>query len=59
MIKFPYGVSDFHRIRADGYLYVDRSAFIPVLEDAGRQLIFLRPRPRRQIAAAVDAGELL
>lgn len=44
MIKFPYGVSDFHRIRTDGYLYVDRSTFIPLLEDAGRQLIFLRPR---------------
>jgi hypothetical protein len=44
MIKFPYGVSDFHLIRTDGYLYVDRSAFIPLLEDAGRQLIFLRPR---------------
>lgn len=44
MIKFPYGVSDFHRIRTDGYLYVDRSTHIPLLEDAGRQLIFLRPR---------------
>ncbi|MGB3918024.1 MAG: AAA family ATPase [Thiothrix litoralis] len=44
MIKFPYGISDFHRIRTDDYLYVDRTAFIPVLEEAGRQLIFLRPR---------------
>ncbi len=44
MIKFPYGVSDFHRIRTDGYLYVDHSTHIPLLEDAGRQLIFLRPR---------------
>jgi hypothetical protein len=44
MIKFPYGISDFHRIRTDHYLYVDRSAHIPLLEDAGRQLIFLRPR---------------
>lgn len=44
MIKFPYGVSDFHRIRTDNYLYLDRSAFIPLLEDAGRQLVFLRPR---------------
>lgn len=44
MIKFPYGISDFHLIRKEGYLYVDRSAFIPLLEDAGRQLLFLRPR---------------
>ncbi len=44
MIKFPYGISDFHRIRTDGYLYVDRTAYIPTLEDADRQLIFLRPR---------------
>ena len=44
MIKFPYGISDFHRIRTDGYRYIDRTAFIPTLEEAGRQLIFLRPR---------------
>lgn len=44
MINFPYGVSDFHRIRHDNYLYIDRTDMIPELEQAGRQLVFLRPR---------------
>lgn len=44
MIRFPYGISDFHRIRSDQYLYLDRTHHIAELEEAGRQLIFLRPR---------------
>lgn len=44
MIKFPYGVSDFQRISTDGYFYIDRTGHIPLLETAGDQLLFLRPR---------------
>ncbi|MEN9503014.1 MAG: hypothetical protein RI964_2299 [Pseudomonadota bacterium] len=44
MIKFPYGNSDFYSLRTEGYLYLDRTPYIPLLEDAGKQLIFLRPR---------------
>lgn len=44
MIRFPYGISDFHRIRSNHYLYLDRTAMIAELEEAGRQLVFLRPR---------------
>ncbi len=44
MQKFPYGISDFVTLIAENYLYVDRSDRIPLLEDAGRQLLFLRPR---------------
>lgn len=44
MIKFPYGISDFHAISSEGYFYIDRSGCIPLLEEAGRQLLFLRPR---------------
>lgn len=44
MIKFPYGNSDFHSLRTEGYLYLDRTQHIPALEAAGKQLIFLRPR---------------
>ena len=43
MIKLPYGISDFHRIRSDHYLYLDRTTMLSELEDAGRQLLFLRP----------------
>ena len=44
MIKFPYGNSDFHSLRTEGYLYLDRTHHIPLLEMAGKQLVFLRPR---------------
>ena len=44
MIRFPYGMSNFHRIRTDNYLYIDRTNYLPLLEEVGRQLVFLRPR---------------
>ena len=44
MIKFPYGNSDFHKIRTRNMLYLDRTSMIPALEMAGEQLLFLRPR---------------
>ena len=43
-MKFPYGLSDFAAIRQEGYFYQDRTGLIPQLEQAGRQLLFLRPR---------------
>ncbi|EDN67739.1 protein containing DUF1703 [Beggiatoa sp. PS] len=44
MLKFPYGNSDFYRIRTNNYFYVDRSSHIRLIEEAGDQLLFLRPR---------------
>jgi hypothetical protein len=44
MIHFPYGNSDFHKIRTGKMLYLDRTHMIPDLEQAGGQLLFLRPR---------------
>lgn len=44
MIQFPYGISDFHWIRSNGLLYLDRTHHIPALETSGNQLVFLRPR---------------
>ena len=43
-MKFPYALSDFGTLMRDGYFYQDRTDRIPRLEDAGRQLIFIRPR---------------
>ncbi len=43
-MQFPYGISDFQSIIEDGLFYIDRTGMIPVIEQAGRQLIFLRPR---------------
>ncbi len=43
-MRFPYGLSDFGTLIQQGYWYQDRTDRIAALEDAGRQLIFLRPR---------------
>jgi hypothetical protein len=44
MLKFPYGESDFYALITENYFYVDRTAAIRQLEDAGKHLLFLRPR---------------
>ncbi len=43
MMKFPYGISDFHKITTRGYFYCDRTDKIPLLEQSDSQL-FIRPR---------------
>ncbi len=43
-MQFPYGLSDFGTLIQEGYFYQDRTDRIPQLEEAGRQLIFIRPR---------------
>lgn len=35
-MKFPYGLSDFKTIVTEGYLYCDRTDYLPLLEQAGR-----------------------
>lgn len=44
MLKLPYSLADFYRIRTQGYLYVDRTAHLHDLEALGDALLFLRPR---------------
>ena len=43
-MKFPYGISDFEKIATKGYFYIDRTDRIPMLEDRGDYLLFIRPR---------------
>ncbi|MDG4598034.1 MAG: AAA family ATPase [Candidatus Contendobacter sp.] len=43
-MRFPYGIADFRKIREGDYFYVDRTDRIPLIEEAGSQLLFLRPR---------------
>lgn len=42
--QIPYGISNFYRIRTENYYYVDKTMFIPQLEDAGSFLYLVRPR---------------
>ena len=43
-MKLPYGIADFPLLRRDGYVYIDRTDRIPILEELGRSLLFVRPR---------------
>ncbi|WP_089729329.1 AAA family ATPase [Candidatus Thiosymbion oneisti] len=43
-MKFPYGISDFDSLITRQFYYADRTGHIPLLEEAGDQLLFLRPR---------------
>ncbi len=43
-MKFPYGIADFYQVVTEGFFYVDRTACIQTIEEAGKQLLFLRPR---------------
>lgn len=44
MKKIPYGIADFKVIQDEHYYYVDKTMFIPLLEEAGKFLFFIRPR---------------
>lgn len=43
-MKLPYGISDFYQIITEEYQYFDRTDRIPLIEVAGKSLLFLRPR---------------
>ena len=44
MKKIPYGISDYSLLKKEDYYFIDKTPFIPKLEDTGRFLTFLRPR---------------
>lgn len=43
-IKIPYAIRDFDKLIREGYYYVDRTDRIPLMEQLGSELLFLRPR---------------
>ena len=43
-MKFPYGISAFEKIITQGFFFLDRTDRIPQIENAGDQLLFIRPR---------------
>ena len=42
--KLPYGVSDFEYVMRGNYYYVDKTMYIPLIEDQPNYLMFIRPR---------------
>lgn len=53
----PYGVTNFGLIQRENLYYVDKTAFIPVLEKADKFVTFLRPRRfgKTLLLAVLDA----
>jgi len=44
MYKIPYWITDLIAMRNENYYFVDKTRFLPKLEEAGKYLIYLRPR---------------
>ena len=42
--KIPYGLTDFKRIQTESWYYIDKTKFIPIIEDGASFVTFLRPR---------------
>ena len=42
--KLPYGLSDFVSVREENLYYVDKTMYLPELEDQAHTLIYIRPR---------------
>ena len=42
--RYPVGIQTFSEIIGKGYVYVDKSAFIPRLFNAGKYIFLSRPR---------------
>ena len=42
--QVPYGVADFEVVRKQNLYYVDKTMYVPQLEDEARFLFFTRPR---------------
>ena len=42
--QLPYGIADFETVMKDNLYYVDKTMYIPMLEEQPRNLMFIRPR---------------
>ena len=42
--QLPYGVSDFEYVMRENFYYVDKTMYIPMLEEQPHNLMFIRPR---------------
>ena len=40
----PYGVARFEEVRNGNFYYVDKTMYLPLLEDTGNYLFLIRPR---------------
>ena len=43
VLKIPYGISDYKKLKENGYYYVDKTMYLEKLESIGDVLVYLRP----------------
>ena len=43
-LRIPYGVSDFRRIRNEGFYYIDKTRYLARMEERDSFIFFVRPR---------------
>lgn len=42
--RIPYGIASFEQVRNDNAYYVDKTMYLPMLEETGNYLFLIRPR---------------
>ena len=42
--RLPYGMQNWEDVRLQNYYYVDKTRFIPQIEEANHYFFFIRPR---------------
>ena len=42
--RIPYGITSFEQVRNDNAYYVDKTMYLPMLEETGNYLFLIRPR---------------
>ena len=42
--RLPYGISDFRQVMREGKYYVDKTMFLPLMEETDNFLFLIRPR---------------
>lgn len=57
--RLPYGMMNFAVIRRDNYYYVDKTRFIPLIEQADPFFFFILPSALRQKPDAEHTATLL
>ena len=58
--RIPYGVADFVKLRTRGHYFVDKTQFLPRLEQTGEFLFLIRPRRFgnfSRLKAIIEQGE--
>lgn len=55
----PYGMMNFEDIRLDNYYYVDKTSYIPLIEQSDRFFFFYPPAPIRKKSDFEYASTLL